>query len=264
MVFGLLRTITNVSQEAGDVKTPMQLGKPNTINIHKQYIPQWPSRSDHSNHSKRKGVMIGFTAFVGLCNRVPDLQVAPKNRQSVLWLQIFNLGRERWGDGDQTLILRKPVYNILYNSGPSCFVQWECSAEPTLRGPKHDQIRYWYHYMLTLSSGGANHPGAGFQHAPEMEADRNCHHRSIQRGKRQCHLVKQRRLRNAQKLDFYMSLFVSCQSTHARIEVKYLTTLKKFIEPLYTGTPSTIIEPWTQIFLEASAALSHPSQSKKK
>ena len=32
MVFGLLRTITNVSQEAGDVKIPMQFGKSNEIN----------------------------------------------------------------------------------------------------------------------------------------------------------------------------------------------------------------------------------------
>ena len=52
--------------------------------------------------------------------------------------------------------------------------------------------------------------------------------------------------------EFYMSLVVTfkgaCPSSHARIEVKYLTTLEKFIEPLYTGTPSTIIEPWTWFF----------------
>jgi hypothetical protein len=45
--------------------------------------------------------------------------------------------------------------------------------------------------------------------------------------------------------------------------VKYLTTLEKFIEPLYTGTPSTIIEPWTQIFLEAQCR-TEPSQPVKK
>ena len=30
-------------------------------------------------------------------------------------------------------------------------------------------------------------------------------------------------------------------------KVKYLTTLEKFIEPLYTGTPSTIIDTWKEL-----------------
>ena len=60
------------------------------IQWNKQYISQWPSRSDHSKiFWNEREVIIGGVRHLVLdlpAGKIPDvLQVAPKNRQSVLW-----------------------------------------------------------------------------------------------------------------------------------------------------------------------------------